>query len=201
MTCHKKKQHCSLWYFRNTFWIGVQTSILSLIETQKGRNCPPVLGASLDSSVVEVLEGRKCTEGCTFVSFQREVLTCSEMEGENQIEGKKVLSYETNTYLFCMMAQNMILWSEFHGVLVGVDYVDCEHALPVNRTKKRVCEELNFSRSREVTECQQLRKQLCWSFCCNTSVLSKIQAELDDINRAEKEGWNRWVKEGNCKRL
>lgn len=66
------------------------------------------------------------------------------MEGENQIEEKKVFSYETNTYLFCMMAQNMILWSEFHGVLVGVDYVDCEHDLTVNRTKKECVENLIF---------------------------------------------------------
>jgi len=49
-----------------------------------------------------------------------------------------------------------------------------------------MCGELNFSRSREVTECQQLRKPLCWSFCCNTSVLSKSQTELDDINRSSK---------------
>lgn len=79
------------------------------MEMQKGRNCPLVPGASLDSSVVQVLEGHKCIEGCTIVSFQREVLTCSEMERRNQIEEKRVLSYGSNTYLFCRMAQNMIL--------------------------------------------------------------------------------------------
>lgn len=77
------------------------------MEMQKGRNCPLVPGASLDSSVVQVLKGHKCIEGCTIVSFQREFL--SEMERRNQIEEKRVLSYGSNTYLFCRMAQNMIL--------------------------------------------------------------------------------------------